>query len=108
MNVVLLIQAGDDGPVKIVQVDGHKSTDRAVLRAVGRLQEGSVELLHVRAVLDGDERLELDLRRAWATQRGERDWYAPVVLAHVPEDVARLELHDETRRVALVQLRGMA
>ncbi len=102
MNVVLLIQAGDSGPVKIMQ-----STDKAMVRAVGRLQDGSVDLLHIRAVLDGDERLEVRLRRELHRHRGDRGWYAPAVLEHVPDDVARLELHDEGRRVAMVELRGM-
>ena len=102
MNVVMLVQAAD-GPVKIIQ-----STDRSMLRAVGRLQDGSVELLHVRAVLDGDERLELDLRRAWSEHAGDRGWYDPIVLRQVPAGVDQLELHDEARRVALVELRGLA
>lgn len=103
MQVVLLIQAGDDGPVKIVQ-----STDRAMLRAVARLQEGSVPLLHIRAVLDGDERLEVRLRRELRRHHSDRDWYDAAALDGVPDDVARLELHDEQRRVAIVELRGMA
>lgn len=102
MNVVLLIQAGDSGPVKIMQ-----STDKAMVRAVGRLQDGSVDLLHIRAVLDGDERLEVRLRREFARQSGDRGWYGPGVLERVPDDVARLELHNEGRRVAMVELRGM-
>ena len=103
MQVVLLVQAGDDGPVRLVP-----ATDKNLTRVVARLQEGSVPLLHVRATLDGDERLQLRLRRDLAAWRGERDWYAPAALDAIGGDIGRLETHDEARRVALVELRGMA
>lgn len=103
MNVVLIIQAGDDGPLRIVP-----ATDKSLVRVVARLQDGSVPLLHVRATLDGDERLQLRLRRDLHAHRGERDWYAAEALEAIDDDIGRLELHDEARRVALVELRGMA
>jgi hypothetical protein len=103
MNVVVLIQSGDGGPVRIVP-----ATDKNYQRRVLALQAGSVPLLRICAVLDGDERLERTLRRAWIDARRDRDWYEPTVLDAIPGDVERLELHDEERRIAIVDLRGMA
>lgn len=104
MILLLLLQAGEDGPVKIV-----RATDkpRSIERAVKRIQEGSPEWVHVRAVLDGDERLEAILHMAFLDHCRERDWYAPAVLGLVPEDTPRFEGYDdedEERRMAVLQM----
>lgn len=104
MNLVVLLQIGDDGPVKMV-----RATDkpRSIERAVERVQHGSPDWVRVRAVLDGDERLEAVLHMVWHEHCGQRDWYAPAVLALVPEDTPRYEGYsddDETRRLAVLQM----
>lgn len=104
MNLVLLVQVGDDGPVKMI-----RATDkpRSIERAVARIQEGSPEWVHVRCVLDGDERLEAVLHMAFMEHCGQRDWYAPVVLGMVPADTPRydgFDDEDERRRLAVLQM----
>lgn len=102
MQLVLLVQSGDDGPVKIAG-----ATDRNLERVVNRLQLGNPEQLHVRKALDGDERLEKMLTESFAGHRLPRGWYAPTVLDLVPGDVAHYEGFDdfdERRRIAAAAL----
>lgn len=96
MQVVLLLQAGDDGPVKIVG-----ATDKQLKRVVNNIQHGCPEIVHVRAVLDGDERLERRLHVLFETQHRARDWYRPEILSLVPADVPRtddLSLQDDEQQ----------
>lgn len=107
MNLVLLLQAGDDGPVKIV-----RATDkpRSIERTVKRIQEGSPAWVHVRAVLDGDERLEAILHMAFLAHALERDWYEPEALALVPDDIPRFDGYDdedESRRMAVLRMAAL-
>ncbi len=102
MQLVLLIQSGDGGPVKLVG-----ATDRNLERVIERLQHGNPELLRVRDVLDGDERLEEWLATHFAGRRLSRGWYEPGVLDDVPGDVARYggyDDFDEQRRLAAARL----
>lgn len=102
MNIVLLIQAGKNGPVKIVT-----ATDKGQRRVVEALQRGNHELLTVRAVLDGDERIERRLHVAWEDRGLGRDWYERAVLDEVPPEIAHDPLfdeHEEARRVRALAL----
>lgn len=102
MNLVLLLQSGDSGPVKVIS-----ATDRGMRRSVESLQRGNPQILHIRAVLDGDERLERRLHVAWEAHYRGRDWYEPVVLGLVPLDAPRYGDHDEyeeQRRIAALGL----
>lgn len=102
MNVVYLVQAGGTGAVLVGTVDR-----RALNRKLKRLQEGNPDLLYVRALLDGDERLERDLHVRWHELARRGDWYEPSVLEDIPADAARVEDEDdvdEVRRRAVSEL----
>lgn len=102
MHLILLVQSGDDGPVKVVLADS-----RSFQKTVAGLQHGNPEWLHLRAVLDGDERLEAHLHSVFAAWRRTRGWYAAGVLEQVPGDVAYYSDHDEEdeqRRLAAARI----
>lgn len=102
MQVVLLVQDADNGPVKVLG-----ATDRTQRRVVEKLQDGNPHLLSIRAVLDGDERVERRLHVLWEEQHLGRDWYEPAVLELVPRDVQRdpsFDAHEEARRVKVLDL----
>lgn len=106
MNLVLLIQSGENGPVRIAQ-----ATDKNMRKTLVKGQEWSAQTLHIRAVLDGDERLVARLAEHFETAGRERwlGWYEAGVLNIVPSDVPvhDYDPEDEAQRVALVELRGM-
>lgn len=104
MQLVLLVQAGERGPVKIITATDRP---RAIERAVTRVQYGCPEWVHVRAALDGDERLEAILHTLFIGYAGSRDWYEPDVLGLVPDDTPRYEGYDdedEQRRMAVLRM----
>jgi alkylated DNA repair dioxygenase AlkB len=95
VNVVYLIRAGESDAVLVGTVDR-----RALARKIKRLQEGNPELLHVHALLDGDERLERELHVRWHEHHRRGDWYRADVLADIPSDARRVEDEDDTDVVA--------
>ncbi len=102
MHVILLLQAGDDGPVKMVV-----ATDKGIERATARVQYGCPEWVHVRGVLDGDERLEAVLGMTFADHMRDTGWYGRAVLDLVPDDIARyggFDGDDERRRIAILRM----
>jgi hypothetical protein len=105
MNVVYLLQSGEDGPVTL-----GVCSDRALRRRIAALQAGNPELLRLRALLDGDERLERALHGRFGAQRIRGDWYAPAVLGAVPADAPRvpLDASAEARRLAAMTLAELA
>lgn len=104
MNLVVIVQVGD-GPLKIV-----RATDkpRSIERAVERVQYGNPAWVHVRAVLDGDERLEAILHMTFIDHRfGDMEWYQPAALDLIPDDIPRFEgfdEDDERRRMAVLRM----
>ncbi len=104
MILVVIVQAAD-GPIKIV-----RATDapRSIERAVQRVQHGNPDWIGVRAVLDGDERLEAVLHTLFMEHRvGDLEWYAPAALELVPADVehfAGFDADDERRRMAILRM----
>jgi len=101
MNLVAMIQSGDDGPVKIAS-----TTDRGKRRLVESLQRGNPDLLHVREVFDGDERLERQMHVDLKDLHVARDWYQATVLLLV-EDYPRWVKYDpdeESQRIAVAAL----
>lgn len=68
---IYLIQAADFGPVKI----GYTSVD--VAERLRALQVGSPLKLHVRAVIEGDQRLEKQLHQKYEERRLHGEWFEP-------------------------------
>lgn len=105
MNVVYVVQSGEAGPVGL-----GTCGDRALRRRLATLQLGNPELLRVRLLLDGDERLERALRERLRAQRLRGDWFAPAALELIPPDVPRVPLDAgaEARRIAALTLAELA
>lgn len=105
MNVVYLVQSGVDGPVAV-----GTCSDRGLRRRLAALQQGNPEVLHLRALLDGDERLERTLHVRFAPHRLRAGWYRPVALDDVPPDLPRLpfDASAEARRLAAMTLAELA
>lgn len=101
MNVVYLIQAGDNGPIRL-----GTTTDRGLRRHIAALQKGNAEQLAVLDLFDGDERLERRLHVTFTDQHVRGDWYSPDILFHIPDDVVRVDVDpdDEQRRLAAMEL----
>lgn len=105
MNVVYLIQAGEDGPVLIGGV-----AERSLRRHLATLQHGNHEALSVREMLDGDERLERRLHVTFEDYRVRGDWYRPEILQILPDDLERVPRDEdaEERRLAALELAELA
>lgn len=105
MNVVYLLQSGDDGPVKI-----GTATDRGLTRTTTTLQRGNPEILRIRELLDGDERLERELHVRFTELYLRDDWYKPDVLDQIPPDTPRAEWDPgaEERQIAAKDLANLA
>lgn len=104
MNVVYIIQSGPTGPVTL-----GTATNKGLSRRLSSLQAGNPEILQLRDVFDGDERLERELHVRWTAHRIRGDWYAPAVLQDLP-DRPKLP-HDadaEQRRQAAMVLADLA
>lgn len=102
MMTTYLVQAGDDGPVLLGLAD-----HRALRRKVASLQKANAQLLHVRAQLDGDERLERRLHTLFAEHHVLGDWYSADVLEALPTDVTRLPVEggvSEDQRLAQAEI----
>lgn len=104
MNLVYIIQSGDDGHVSL-----GTATDRGLHRKIAALQRGNPEVLAIRHLYDGDERLERELHVRWTSHRYRGDWYHPAALEDLP-DVPELHHDDnsETRRRASLELADLA
>jgi hypothetical protein len=101
MNVVYVVQAGEAGPVKV-----GVATDRGLKRTIAALQRGNAEVLHVRQVLDGDERLERDLYVRLREHYLRDGWYAAAILDELQfaTPVKDFDYEEEERRVALLMI----
>lgn len=102
MNLVLLLQSGETGPIKIVC-----ATERGMRRTVETLQRGNPELLHIRYALDGDERLARRLHVQFEAHHAGRDWYQPAILGQIGLDIPRwpdFDADGERRRIAALGL----
>lgn len=99
MQVVYLLQAGDAGPVHI-----GTCTERGFRRRLDTIQAHNPEILHVRELLDGDERLARHLHVTLDQHHIRGDWYAAACLADIPSDLERVGYDqdaEERRRLAL-------
>jgi hypothetical protein len=105
MNVVYVLQSGTRGPIAF-----GCCAERALRRRLTALQQGNPELLYLRLLLDGDERLLRSLRERFAPARLRGDWYAADVLGRIPASAPRLALDDsaEARRLAAMTLAELA
>ncbi len=105
MNVVYVLQSGAGGPVAF-----GSCAERGLRRRLAALQQGNPELLHLRLLLDGDERLVRALQERFAAARLRGDWYPAAVLERIPATAPRLALDHsaEARRLAAMTLAELA
>jgi len=99
-DVILLIQSGENGPVRLVPC-----TQRSMRRTLEALQRGNPEVLHVRDAIKGDDRTERRLHLAIDSHYRARDGYEPAAIATIPATFARHEYDAETERQRLASLR---
>jgi len=76
---VYVIQAGDDGPVKIGYTSGPAE------KRLRGLQTGNPYKLRILKVFDGDERHESELHRRFAGHRIRGEWFDPCVIESMPD-----------------------
>jgi Tfp pilus assembly ATPase PilU len=106
MNLVYLIQAGDNGPILI-----GTTTDKSIRQRTNTIQHGNHEPLHVLAAYDGDQHLERQLHVRFADHRIRGDWYSPDIMLNLPENIVQVIEHDpdeEARQNAIANLIAMA
>lgn len=104
IEVILFVQSGDAGPVRLVGCAG-----RSIKRMIEALQRGNPEILHIRLAVSGDARVE---RRLHTTIDGEylaRDWYRPAALEMIPATFLRYRYDEvsERQRIARLKLREL-
>lgn len=86
VRIVYVIQAGDQGPVKIDTADFATFTDHHAA-----LQAGNPAPLHVRAMFTGGEIVARALQRRFnAQQLTAGNWFTPSVLDALPDDLERV------------------
>lgn len=99
MNVVLLLQAGDTGPIFV-----STTTKAALNRRIVAVQQHNAALIRVAEILDGDERLERELHVAFTAggMHVRGDWYDADALKLVADDTPRVarDYMGEERRIA--------
>jgi hypothetical protein len=100
-EVILFLQSGDDGPVRLVGV-----TERGMKRTLIALQRGNPELLRVRLAIRGDERTERRLHAAIDSHYRARDWYDPAAIGAVPATFLRHAYDEraERQRISRIEL----
>lgn len=81
LSTVHVIQAGADGPAKIA------ATTSAIELRLGQLQAGNPKTLHLRRLFLGDKELEQDLHDRLRDHWIIDDWFTPVVLDALPDDL---------------------
>lgn len=104
MQIVYLLQAGELGPVLI-----GTATERGFKRKLDSIQAHNHEVLHIRELLDGDERLERHLHVTLGQHHRRGDWYEPTCLADVPPELERVAFDEdeERRRLAMLDMRDI-
>lgn len=105
MNLVYVLQVGNDGPITV-----GTSTDRGWTRKLRSLQDAHWQIVTVTHLLDGDEHLERRIHVEIAEHRIRGDWYRPDALPAIEAlEIPRLP-HDQStegRRQAMQQLRDL-
>lgn len=101
IEVILFIQSGDHGPVRLAGC-----TIRGVKRKLAALQEGNPELIHMRLAIRGDERTKTRLHMELDKVYRARDWFEPEALTMVPMTFVRHDYDEsaERQRIAHIKL----
>lgn len=99
IEVVLLIQSGDTGPIRLVGC-----AMRGIKRKLATLQDGSPELLHIRDAIRGDERTKTRLHMELDPHYRARGWYEPAALHAIGDTFIRHDIDENTERQRIASI----
>lgn len=100
IDVILFVQSGDDGPVRLVGCTG-----RSINRTLAALQKGNPAILHIRKAIAGDERTEHRLHTEIDPHYLAREWYDPIALGVIPPTFLPFQYSERAERQRVLHLR---